>query len=156
HAFSLRTILLPLRQGVVTTCQVCPFQWAARVELIAFKSEPTAHTSVEETADTASKSGIPGAASNGAACQVVPLKCSNRPSAMLLPSKAKPTAHRSLAEVPPTAFSSSSAPGPVKGFGLGTTAQDAPVNCSIRVRVPPAARVRSPAAHTLAGPTSST
>src|SRR6516225_7167399 len=123
---------------------------------MAVKSEPTAHTSLEETADTASKSGIPGAASSGAACQLVPLKCSNRPSAMLPPSKAKPTAHRSLAEVPPTACNSSSAPGPVKGFGLGTAAQDVPVNCSIKVRIPPAARVWSPAAHTLAGPTSST
>src|SRR5580704_7229691 len=149
-------ILVPFRQGVVTTRQVCPSQWAASVESVTLREAPTAQTSLVETADTDTKSGIPAAASGGAACHVVPLKCSNRPCARLLPSKVKPAAHRSRAEVPPTAFSSSSAPGPVKGFGLGTTAQDLPVKCSIRVRVPPAVSEREPAAHTLAGATSST
>ena len=53
-------------------------------------------------------------------------------------------------------FSSSEAPGPVRGSGLGTTAQAVPSKCSMSVRSAPALVVMLPTAHTSPVLTSST
>src|SRR5690348_9991300 len=142
--------------GVLTSDHAVPFQCADSVAS-AKPSWPTAQASVgDRTVTAVPKALLCRAAGSLTKLHAVPSKCTNSIALNCWPSEYSPTAHRSPAEVPPMPLSSSEAPGPVRGFGLGTTAQAVPSKCSMSVRVAPALVVWRPTAHTLPLLTSST
>src|SRR5215510_1705355 len=113
--------------GKETLLQLVPFQ-------CRMLCSPTAQTSFEETPSTAFKMlplYVPGLGL-GIMPQLVPFQCSVNVCKGIEPGSPEwPTAHMSLAEMAATPFNTTQVfPA---GFGLATTLQLLPFQCSIRV-----------------------
>ena len=96
---------------------------------------PTTQASSGETTVTATPNWSP-TLGGGENVHAVPSKCSRSKAETPSPLEKVPTAQRSSGLVPATPASSSKAPAPVSGSGLGTTVQVVPSQCSISVRPP--------------------
>ena len=105
-----------------------PFQCSMSVRVVRDESskDPTAHTSLDVTADTAlrAEEREPGGVGLVATLHAVPFQCSVRPAEL------RPTAHASLPEMAATPARKEPA---VPTFGLGRMDHKVPSQCSVSV-----------------------